>query len=79
MNESSQNPPPVIWCPRCRAMLPADQRECPICGAKLFEASSEPVDFLGLTLTFWIYLFLAVGIACIGLLLCMALLRWLGR
>lgn len=79
MNEGFPKPPPVIWCPRCRAMLPGDQRECPICGATLSEAPSKPVDFLGLTMTFWIYPLLALGIACISLLLCMALFRWLGR
>lgn len=79
MNEGVQGAPPVMGCPRCRAMLPADQRECPICGARLPEASPKPADFLGLTIAFLMYPLLALGIACAGLLLCVALLRWLGR
>ncbi|GEM_PF-875176 len=79
MNEKSQGPPVVIWCPRCRAMLPADQRECPVCGARLAEEASQSVDFLGLTLSFLWYPLLALGIACIGLVICVALFQWLSR
>lgn len=60
-------------------MLPADQRECPVCGARLREGTSRSADFLGLTLVFLLYPLLALGIACVGLLLCMALSRWLSQ
>lgn len=60
-------------------MLPADQRECPVCGARLPEGTSQSADFLGLTLAFLWYPLLALGIACVGLLLCMVLFRWLSR
>ncbi|WP_322798741.1 hypothetical protein [Thermoflexus sp.] len=79
MGEELQKPPPALWCPRCRAMLPTDQRECPICGARLAEETSRSADFLSLALAFWMYPLLALGIACVGLLLCVALFRWLSR
>ncbi len=60
-------------------MLPADQRECPVCGARLADETSRAGDFLGLALAFLMYPILALGIACVGLLLCVALFRWLSR
>ncbi|WP_448594688.1 hypothetical protein [Thermoflexus hugenholtzii] len=69
--------PPVIACPRCRAMVSAHSNKCPICGARL--PSPERIDFPGLTLAFLVYPMLALAIACAALVLCVALIRWLGR
>jgi len=69
--------PPVMVCPRCRAMVSARSNQCLVCGARL--SSSERIDFPGLTLAFLVYPVLALAIACTALVLCVALIRWLGR
>lgn len=78
MGPERRAPPSITWCPRCGAMCRGDQTECPVCGARLPSAAPERVDFLGLTLAFWMVPFLALGIACAVLMLCVVLFRWLG-
>ena len=67
----------MMVCSRCRAVVPAHLTKCPICGARL--PSPERIDFPGLTLAFLVYPVLALAIACTALVLCVALIRWLGR
>jgi len=75
--DASPEQPPVMDCPRCRAMVSARSNKCPVCGARL--SSPERIDFPGLTLAFLVYPVLALAIACTALVLCVALIRWLGR
>lgn len=69
---------PSARCPRCGTQGAPDLERCPRCGRPL-DGSPERSDLIGLALVYLFYPLLALLVACAGLVLCLALLRGLGR